>query len=64
MPRAQVTEFKEEQGFGKLRLEDGTELRFDASVASTFDIQVGDQAEVTLKELGTRTIVRKVDILK
>jgi len=61
MPKGKVLEFTQERGFGKLQLEDGTVMNFDASVIDKFDIKPGDVGDVTLKEIRGRTVVRRVD---
>ena len=60
MPRATVTEFTTEQGFGKIQLESGEVLNFDVVVCDTMDIDVGDECEVETKELAGRLVARRV----
>ena len=64
MPRGKVIQFSQEKGFGQIQLEDGTVMNFDASVASTFDIQPGDMAEVTVRTLGGRQVAMRVEFDK
>jgi len=61
MPRGKVVEFTQEKGFGKIQLEDGSVLNFDASAASSFEIGPGDEGEVELRELRGRKIVTRID---
>lgn len=62
MPQGKVIEFTQEKGFGKIELEDGTVLNFDASVINTFEIGPGDVGEVELRELRNgRQVVARVD---
>ena len=62
MKKGTIIEFTKERGFGKLKLEDGTVLNFDASVVASFDIKPGDRVFVTMRQLGTRTIIGRVDV--
>jgi len=64
MPRGKVIEFSHEKGFGQIQLDDGSLMNFDASVASTFDIQPGDLATVTLRELAGRRLITRVEFDK
>ena len=62
MPKGKVLEFTQEKGFGKMELEDGTVVTFDASVISSFDIGPGDVGEVEFRELRNgRRVIAKVD---
>lgn len=48
MARATVVTFTPEAGFGRLRLENGSELPFDMSTSNKRDVAVGDVCEVTV----------------
>jgi hypothetical protein len=61
MLKGTVIEFTQEKGFGKIELEDGTVLNFDASVASHFEIGPGSVGEVHLREIRGRRIITRID---
>ena len=61
MAKGKVIEFTKEKGFGKLELEDGSVVNFDASAVSRFDISPGDVGDVEFREIRGRKIVSKVD---
>lgn len=61
MAKGKVIEFTQVKGFGKIEMEDGSVLTFDASVVSSFDIKAGDVGEVTFRELRGRKIITRVD---
>ena len=48
MTRATVATFTPEAGFGRLLLDDGSELAFDVSTSNKRDVAVGDVCEVTV----------------
>ena len=46
--RGVVKEFRAEAGFGKLALDDGSEMPFDVAASNKRDVRVGEAGEVTL----------------
>lgn len=46
--RGIVKEFRPEAGFGKLGLEDGSEMSFDVAASNKRDVRVGEPCEVTV----------------
>jgi len=61
MPRGKVLEFAKERGYGKIQLEDGSVMNFDASVINTFEIGPGDIGEVTIRDIRGRQVIARVD---
>ena len=59
MPKGTVLEFTEQAGFGKMQLDTGDVVNFDCVVCDTMDIEVGDVADVEIKELAGRMVVRR-----
>ena len=61
MAKGKVIEFTKERGFGKLELEDGSVVNFDASAVSRFDIEPGDIGEIEFREIRGRKIISKIE---
>lgn len=56
-----VIEFTQERGFGRIELEDGSIMNFDASIISRFDIGPGDVGEVELREIAGMKIISRIE---
>ena len=56
-----VIEFTQEKGFGKIELEDGSVMNFDASIISRFNIGPGDVGEVQFREIAGTKIISRIE---
>ena len=62
MVKGTVVEFTMEKGYGRIELEDGQIVIFDAGVMSTFDVKPGDTGEITYRELRNgRKVISRID---